>query len=76
MTICSYLAIPAPGEGATLRARLAALPGCEVVPAENRELLVLVTETPDRGADDALRARIEGMAGLQALVLTFAEVEV
>jgi nitrate reductase NapAB chaperone NapD len=76
MPICSYLVIPEPGQADALRQRLVTLPGCEVLPAENRDLLVLVTETADRAADDGLRHRIEALDGIQALVLTFAEVEV
>lgn len=76
MAIRSYLVIPAPGEAGAARERLASLPGCEVLPADSAELLVLVTETADRRADDALRDRIEALDGIHALVLTFAEVEV
>lgn len=75
MAICSYLVIPEPGGRASLSARLGALPGCETVPADNRDLLVLVTDTPDRKAEGELRARIEAMDGIQALILTFGEVD-
>jgi nitrate reductase NapAB chaperone NapD len=76
MAICSYLVIPEPGQGNALRERLLALSGCEVIAARNQDLLVLVTETADRAEDEALRRRIEALDGIQALVLTFGEVEV
>lgn len=76
MAICSYLVIPEPGEAPAVRERLEAMPGCEVVPADNRDILLLVTDTADRGAEDALRDRIEELAGIQALLQTFREVEV
>jgi len=74
MAICSYLVIPRPGETETLRRRLGAMSGCEVTPAVNRDLLVLVTDTPDRAGEETLRDRIERLDGIQALVLTFGEV--
>jgi nitrate reductase NapAB chaperone NapD len=75
MAICSYLVIPRPGATAALADRLVALPGCEVVPSANRDLLVLVTDTPDREQENALRHRIERLEEIQALVLTFGEVD-
>jgi nitrate reductase NapAB chaperone NapD len=75
MAICSYLVMPEPGQADALRERLASLPGCEVTPAENADLLLLVTEAADRAADEALRGRLEALDGIQAMVLTFGEVE-
>lgn len=75
MAICSYLVIPQPGQTETLCRHLGAMPGCEVTPALNRDLLVLVTDTPDRAGEKTLRDRIEGLDGIQALVLTFGEVD-
>jgi nitrate reductase NapAB chaperone NapD len=75
MGVCSYLAIPRPGEREVLCRRLRAIPGCDVVPSTNRDLVVVVTDCPDSGSERALRGRIEAVDGIQALVLTFAEVE-
>jgi nitrate reductase NapAB chaperone NapD len=75
MPICSYLVMPEPGATDAVRERLSALPGCDVLQAENRDLLVLVTDTADRAAEAALRARVEALEGIGALVLTFGEVE-
>jgi nitrate reductase NapAB chaperone NapD len=76
VSICSYLVIPEPGAGPALRQRLEAVPGCDVVPAENRDVLILVTDTADRQAEDLVRHQIEGLPGIQALLQTFKEVEV
>jgi nitrate reductase NapAB chaperone NapD len=73
MPICSYLVIPAAGETAAVMARLDALAGCEVVRAQNRELLALVTDTAGPAEERALRAAIEGIDGICAVVLTFGE---
>lgn len=75
MAICSYVVIPQRGERDALCARLEALPGCDVVPSVNRDLIVLVTDTPDRDEETMLRDRIERLDGIQALVLTFGEVD-
>jgi nitrate reductase NapAB chaperone NapD len=75
MAICSYLVIPRPGESDALCQHLGAIPGCEVTPAVNHDLLVLVTDTPDRDEENRLRERIERLDGIQALVLTFGEVD-
>jgi nitrate reductase NapAB chaperone NapD len=74
MGICSYLAIPRPGQRDALARGLAGLEGCEVVPAVNRDVVVVITESPDREGERALRRRMEDLDDLQALVLTFAEV--
>jgi hypothetical protein len=49
--IKSYLAYSVTGRRDALARALAALGGCEVIPASNRDVLVLVTDTPD---DDAI----------------------
>lgn len=73
--VCSYLVIPAPGEVASLTRRLAALRGCEVFPARNRDLLILVCETDDAEAERVLRASIEAMPGVRMLLVTFGEID-
>jgi nitrate reductase NapAB chaperone NapD len=75
MPVCSYLVIPEKGQGARLARRLDELPGCDVVQARNREVLLLVTDTPGPAEDRRLRARIEGLPGIQALVLSFGEID-
>lgn len=69
MPIKSYIAWPAPGKAAELESSLLRMAGCEVLPAENQELLLLVTDTPDEGAEKALCAQLEGLPTLQCLSL-------
>src|SRR5688572_27462319 len=71
MIICSYLVVASPGAASSLARQLGALPGCEVVPAVNRDVLLLVTESQDAERDDALRSRIAALEEVSALVLTF-----
>ena len=69
MTIQSYLVYPEPGRTAALTATLARIPGCEVIPSENRELLVLITDTPDEAAQKSLEARLEALDGAACLAM-------
>jgi nitrate reductase NapAB chaperone NapD len=75
MPICSYLVIPEAGATARVSAELSRIPGCDVIPAQNRELLILITETGGREADEALRKEVEGLDGVEALVFTFGEID-
>jgi nitrate reductase NapAB chaperone NapD len=75
VAICSYLVIPEEGAAPALAAQLAAVPGCEVVRAENREVLILVTDTPGPEDEASLRVVLEGLPGIRALILTFGELE-
>lgn len=75
MPICSYVVIPDEGAAETVRDRLAAMTGCDVAMAQNRDLLLLVTDTPGLEAEEGLRSSIEAMDGIQALLLTFGEID-
>ena len=74
MTICSYLVIPTSGASHRLGERLGRLPGCEVVPALNDDLLILLTESDGAEAERRLRSSIEELEDVRALLLTFGEV--
>ncbi len=71
MPIFSYIAIPATGAKEALCADLATLPHCEVIPAENEEVIVLVTDTPDESTEDNLQKKLHNLKSLQSLSLTF-----
>lgn len=68
-TIQSYVVHPAAGRAAEVFAALTAIPGCEVLPAENRPVLVLVTETPDRVAQRELERRLEAIENVAHIAL-------
>jgi nitrate reductase NapAB chaperone NapD len=75
MPVCSYLVVPETGAAGPVARRLSTLPGCDVARAENRDVLLLVTDTPGPDEDAELRATLESMEGIQALVLSFGEID-
>ena len=58
MPIKSYLAHPHDGKKAELVAALSCLSACEVIPAENKDLLIVVTDTPDTLEDEKIKEQI------------------
>jgi nitrate reductase NapAB chaperone NapD len=71
MPIFSYLAIPRNGAKQSLCAELAVLKYCQVIPADNHDLVVVVTDTPDETSEEALQASLKGLPSLQSLSLAF-----
>lgn len=76
MTIRSYLVLTRPGDLEGVAARLRLLPDCDVLPAENRDVLIVVGETNADEHHEALEERlaaVDGVAGV-SLVAGFADV--
>lgn len=71
MPVFSYLAYPVQGSKAQLLNDLAALDFCEVTPAENEEVLILVTDTPDEEAEKELQKKLTEIKSLESLSMTF-----
>ena len=71
MPVFSYLAYPEQGAKEQLLKDLAALDYCEVTPAENKEVLILVTDTPDEEKEKALQKKLNELKSLQFLGMTF-----
>ena len=71
MPIFSYLAVPKNGATEDMCADLATLPHCEIIPADNQEVVVLVTDTPDKATEEALQKSLNEIQSLQSLSLTF-----
>ncbi len=59
MPVFSYLAYPVKGAKEELLNELAALDHCEVMPAENEEILILVTDAPNEEQEKELQKRID-----------------
>ena len=69
MPIISYLAHPQEGEKDELLKALSTMDQCEVIPAENKNLLIVVTETDTDKEQDDLKERIEAIKSLKLLAL-------
>ena len=57
MPVFSYLAYPVPGAKKELLNDLAALDYCEATPADNQDILVLLTDTPDENKEKELQKK-------------------
>ena len=71
MPIFSYLAYPVQGAKEQLINDLATLDFCEVTPAQNEAVLVLVTDTPDEETEKKLQEKLKTLKSLESLGMTF-----
>ena len=69
MPIKSYLAHPHDGKKEYLLEVLSSIEGCEVLPAENKDILILVTETDSRQEEDVLKEKLDTIPSLKLLAL-------
>ena len=76
MAVCSYIVFPKPDTYTSLSQTLQGLPGCDIVPAQNRrDVMVLVTDTETQEQETELQDTLKTLPDIQCLVLTFGEVE-
>jgi len=71
MPVFSYIAYPVRGAKEELVNDLTTLNYCEVMPAENEEVLILVTDTPDEEKERELQKKLKELKSLQSLGMTF-----
>jgi len=71
MPVFSYLAYPVPGAKEDLLSDLAALDYCQATPADNQEILILVTDTPDKNKENELQKKLKKLKSLESLGMTF-----
>ncbi len=71
MPVLSYLAYPVKGEKMALINEISLLDFCQVMPAENEDLLILVTDTPDDDKEKELQDQLKKLTSLQSLSMTF-----
>ncbi len=76
MPVFSYLAYPEKGAKKKLLHELSTIDYCEVQPADNRDVLILLTDTPDETAERELQEKIKTLKSLQSLGMTFGHVDV
>lgn len=71
MPIFSYLAIPRAGDRELMCEEISALEFCQIIPAENQDVIVLVTDTPDDDTEKKLQEKLKRLPSVQSLSLTF-----
>ncbi len=69
MPLKSYLAYPADGKRYELTCSLTALSGCEIIPSDNTDILVLITDTPDATAEKLLEEQLQSIESIKFLTL-------
>jgi nitrate reductase NapAB chaperone NapD len=75
MPVCSYVVFPQQGKAQEVARRLSEIPNCEVVPAENRSLMILVTDTETAADERALQQRLDSIEAIECMAITFGEVD-
>ncbi len=75
MPVISYLAFPMKGAKQELLHELAAMDDCEPLAAENEDILILVTDTPDESREKKLQERLKQLKSLQSLSMAFGYVD-
>lgn len=69
MPIKSYLAHPHEGKKKELTEALSTIEGCEVIPAQNKNLLILVTDTNTKLEEENIKKQIEAIKSLKLLAM-------
>jgi len=75
MPVFSYLAYPKEGAKQQLLNDLTALDHCEATPADNQNILILITDTPDDETEKALQKKLKELKTLESLGMTFGHVD-
>ncbi len=71
MPVFSYLAYPKHGAKEELLNDLSTLEYCEATPADNQNILILITDTPDEDAEKELQKKLKNLKTLESLGMTF-----
>lgn len=69
MPIKSYLAHPHEGKKSKLIEDLLKINQCEVIPAQNKEIVVIITDTDSKTEEDNLRAQLDAIDSLKLLAM-------
>ena len=75
MPVFSYLAYPKKGAKQELLNDLGNLDYCEATPADNENILILITDTPDDETEKALQEKLKELKTLESLGMTFGHVD-
>jgi hypothetical protein len=69
MPIKSYLVHPAEGRSSELKTILSGISECEIINANQENIFILLTDTPDLETEKALEERLAAIPSLQFLTL-------
>jgi nitrate reductase NapAB chaperone NapD len=69
MPIKSYLAHPHSGKKSEVIRTLSSMDCCEVIPAENKDLLIVITDTNNNKEEDDLKTRLESVDSIKLLAM-------
>ena len=69
MPIISYLAHPYKGKKNELIEAISEIDQCEVIPAENKNILVVVTETENKQEEENLKLKLDTIDSLKLLAM-------
>ena len=71
MPVLAYIASPRSGEKNKLLKELNTTQHCEAFSADNAEILILVTDTPDGETEKELQKQLNKIESLESLSMTF-----
>ena len=71
MPIFSFIAYPENSMKDQLIKDLSLMQYCEVKPSDNKDVVILLTDTPDEETNKNLIAQIKELSSLQSLSMTF-----
>ena len=71
MPVLAYIVTPRSGEKNKLLQELNGMQHCEALSADNAEILILVTDTPDKETEKNLQKQLNKIESLESLSMTF-----
>jgi len=71
MPVLAYIVTPRSGEKNKLLKDLNAMQHCDSFSADNEEILILVTDTPDKKTEEELQKQLNSLESLESLSMTF-----
>ena len=71
MPVLAYIASPRSGEKDKLLEELNGMQHCEAFAADNAEILILVTDTPDKETEKQLEKQLNKIESMESLSMTF-----
>ncbi|MDX2434896.1 MAG: hypothetical protein QNK14_09820 [Desulfobacterales bacterium] len=71
MPVLAYIVTPRSGEKNRLLQELNGMQHCEALSADNADILILVTDTPDKETEKQLEKQLNKIESMESLSMTF-----